>query len=275
MRHDGYFYSYPQIKFHRVFQLSEIDRVSCGIGNKIVVVGVSDHNSPINNGESVDRGKWTDLPNVEYEIELVSKNLDSNRMTILLNNQATEPNVSGISGGDVSTLHFSTHGFYRSHEILSQAALDSSNEDYHIARRFLAGGLTEVSGIVLRQGNISWRTPYILDEYDDLLIAEEIELLKFSKLNLTVLSTCESGLGEIDNDGIWGLQRAFRIAGTKNLICILTKIDDYWTAQFMDAFYEQASCGNNIYDSFQSAQQWLRRELPDNPEIWSSFILIE
>lgn len=267
--------SYKQIKFHRVFHLSEIYRVPCEIGNNVVVVGVSDHNSPINDGDPVDRGNWTDLPNVEYEIELISKNIYRDKLTILLNNQATEQNVSGLSGDEVSTLHFSSHGFYRNYETLSQAALDSSNEDYHVARRFLSGGLTEVGGIVLRQGNISWQSPYILDENDDLLTAEEIELLSFPKLNLTVLSTCESGLGEIDDDGVWGLQRAFRIAGTKNLICTLTKVDDYWAAQFMDVFYEKAAHGNNIYDSFQSAQQWIRRELPDNPEIWSSFILIE
>lgn len=267
--------SYKHIKFHRVFHLSEIDRGTCEIGNNVVVVGISDHNSPINDGDPVDRGNWTDLPNVEYEIELISKNIYRDKLTILLNNQATEQNVSGLSGDEVSTLHFSSHGFYRNYETLSQAALDSSNEDYHVARRFLSGGLTEVCGIVLRQGNISWQSPYILDENDDLLTAEEIELLSFPKLNLTVLSTCESGLGEIDNEGVWGLQRAFRIAGTKNLICTLTKVDDYWAAQFMDAFYEKAAHGNNIYDSFQSAQQWIRRELPDNPEIWSSFILIE
>ena len=107
------------------------------------------------------------------------------------------------------------------------------------------------------------------------MTAEEIELLSFPNLNLTVLSACETGLGEIDSDGVWGLQRAFRIAGAKSLICSLAKVDDYWTAQFMDAFYEQAAQGNSIYDSFQSAQRWLRSELPDNPEIWSSFILIE
>ena len=128
---------------------------------------------------------------------------------------------------------------------------------------------------MLRGGNISWRSPYILEEHDDILTADEIELMQFPELNLTVLSACESGLGQIDSEGVWGLQRAFRIAGTKSLICALSKVDDYWTAQFMDAFYEMAADGNSIYDSFQAAQKWLRRELPDNPEIWSSFILIE
>lgn len=152
---------------------------------------------------------------------------------------------------------------------------DSDNYDYNIARRFLSSGIAPISGLVMRQGNISWQIPEILDESDDLLTAEEIQLMNFPNLRLTVLSACDTGLGNIDEEGVWGLQRAFRIAGTKSLMCSITKVDDYWTAQFMDAFYEQAAQGKTIYDSFHTAQRWLRHELPDNPEIWSSFILIE
>ncbi|MDE5808259.1 MAG: CHAT domain-containing protein, partial [Muribaculaceae bacterium] len=74
---------------------------------------------------------------------------------------------------------------------------------------------------------------------------------------------------------VWGLQRAFRIAGTKNLVCSLSEVNDYWSAQFMDLFYEQLGNGAAIYDAFHHAQKTLREENPDNPEIWASFILIE
>lgn len=144
-----------------------------------------------------------------------------------------------------------------------------------MALRILSSGKEQISGIILRKGNLSWNAEHIADDEDDLLTAEEIELLNFPALKLTVLSACDTGLGEIDGEGIWGLQRAFRIAGSRNIICTLTKVDDYWTAQFMAVFYEQAAQGKTIYDSFHTAQQWLYKELPDNPEIWSSFILIE
>lgn len=263
------------IEVHRVFHLSEIDKNTRGLGKSVVAIGVSDHNSPIDYAESISRGNWTDLPNVEYEMQLINNDLQGCDIRVFLNDEVTEPIISSLSGSQISTLHISTHGFYRSSSDLNEAANDPSSDDYHFARRFLSAGVSEVSGLVLRQGNISWKSPLILEEHDDILTADEIELMSFPNLNLAVLSACESGLGEIDSDGVWGLQRAFRIAGAKSLICSLTKVDDYWTAQFMDAFYEQAAQGNNIYDSFQSAQRWLRRELPDNPEIWSSFILIE
>ncbi|MBD5239346.1 MAG: CHAT domain-containing protein [Bacteroidales bacterium] len=260
---------------HRVFHLAEINKHSFGLGDKIVAIGVSDHNSPPGNASTLTRGNWTDLPNVDYELQLISRSLQPYDFTLMFNDRATEPAVASLSGSPVTTLHLSTHGFYRSNDSLTRATQSPQADDYHIARRFLSAGLAEVSGLVLRGGNISWRSPYILEEHDDILTADEIELMQFPELNLTVLSACESGLGQIDSEGVWGLQRAFRIAGTKSLICALSKVDDYWTAQFMDAFYEMAADGNSIYDSFQAAQKWLCRELPDNPEIWSSFILIE
>lgn len=259
---------------HRVFHLSDI-KPAAHIGDNIVAIGVSDHNSPIGEGETIDRGSWTDLPNVAYEMQLITNRLERLKPNLLFNDEATEQSFKMLSGSGVSTLHISTHGFFRSAQMLNDAIADSENYDYNIARRFLSSGRTPISGLVMRQGNISWQSSEILDECDDLLTAEEIELMSFPNLQLTVLSACDTGLGEIDPDGVWGLQRAFRIAGTKSLICSITKVDDYWTAQFMDAFYEQAAQGKTIYDSFHKAQRWLRHELPDNPEIWSSFILIE
>lgn len=259
---------------HRVFHLSDI-KPATDIGKDIVAIGISDHNSPIGKGETIDRGTWTDLPNVKYEIQLIATTLDRLSPRLLFNDEASEPTIKTLSGSDLSTLHISTHGFFRNFQQLEASAKDSSSYDYNISRRFLASGRTSVSGLVLRQGNLSWQSPEILEEYDDLLVSEEIETMNFPNLRLTVLSACDTGLGDTDSEGVWGLQRAFRIAGTKSLICSLSKVDDYWSAQFMDAFYEQAALGATIYDSFQKAQKWLQRELPDNPEIWSSFILIE
>ena len=94
-------------------------------------------------------------------------------------------------------------------------------------------------------------------------------------MKLTVLSACETGLGNVDSEGVWGLQRAFRIAGTESLICSLCKIDDFWTRVFMENFYTNIKAGQNIYDAFHSAQKVLFDNKLGNPQIWSSLILIE
>ena len=274
MRDENHIPYSERYRLHRVFNLCDI-KPSVGIGDKIGIIGVSDYNSPLGEGESVERGAWTDIPNVKYEVQLIEQALDDYKPEILFNDKATEAAVKELSGKDLTTLHISAHGFYRNAEMLNSAAEDPKSHDYNIARRFLMSGKDQISALVLRRGNLLWNTGQLSDDEDDLLTAEEIELMNFPELKLTVLSACESGLGEIDSEGVWGLQRAFRIAGTRNLICSLTKVDDYWTAQFMAAFYEQVAQGKTIYDSFHTAQKWLSRELPDNPEIWSSFILIE
>ncbi|MDE6669344.1 MAG: CHAT domain-containing protein [Muribaculaceae bacterium] len=261
-------------RLHRVFSLCDI-RPSVGIGDKVGIIGISDYNSPIGEGESLDRGSWTDLPNVKYEIQLIEQALGSHKPKILFNDDGTETAVKEWSDSNLTTLHISAHGFYRDSEMLNTAVQGPTNNDHNMALRILSSGKEQISGIVLRRGNLSWNAEHIADDEDDLLTAEEIELLNFPELRLTVLSACDTGLGEIDGEGVWGLQRAFRIAGSRNIICTLTKVDDYWTAQFMAVFYEQAAQGKTIYDSFHAAQQWLCKELPDNPEIWSSFILIE
>lgn len=212
---------------------------------------------------------------MKYEIDLARKLLKDSKPKVLFNDEATEDNVKAVDGSDVSLLHISTHGFYRTEDSLTEAANNPAHDDHFIAQRMFTVGKNDISGLVLRQGNLSWRAEEILDDEDDLLLAEEIEQLEFPNLRLTVLSACDTGLGETDSDGVWGLQRAFRNAGSKAIICSLSKVDDYWTSQFMQVFYEEATKGRTIYDSFQTARKWLQKEIPDNPEIWSSFILIE
>jgi|GEM_PF-2146951 len=265
---------FDKFRIHRVFNLCDISR-SGTIGDNIAIVGVSDHNSPVGDNGVSCRGDMVNLPNVEYEIDLITKRISPHKPQIFFNDNARESEIKRLSGTDLSLLHISTHGFFRNRDALLTAVDNPEHDDHHIAKRMLAVNKQELSGIVLREGNINWHREDFAGEEDDLLTAEEIELMSFPNLQLTVLSACDTGLGYIDSDGVWGLQRAFRIAGTRSLICSLSKVDDYWTAQFMDAFYEQASQGKTIYDSFHTAQRWLCRELPDNPEIWSSFILIE
>lgn len=263
---------------HRVFHLSDI-RPGKGIGDRVEVIGVADHNSPAAQARGLDdgfRGNWRDLAGVETELYRIAESLggivDCHRV---LNDNATERYVKSLSGQPITTLHISTHGFYRGENELTNAFNDATSFDHNIARRLLAGNRTSVSGLVMRNGNMSWRAETITEDEDNILTAEEVETLDFPSLNLTVLSACETGLGELSADGVWGLQRAFRIAGTGALICSLRQIKDIGAADFMAEFYTQAAKGMDIHDAFYNARKELLLQDPANKEVWSSFILIE
>lgn len=262
-------------RLHRVSHLRNINDDSSLIEGEMAIIGVSDHNSPIGEADQLYRGDWTDLPDVEYEIKLIDTNLNRYPHKLLYNDDAIEENIKAIDGKDISVIHFSTHGVYRSLDSLNFAASDRSHFDHNIALRTLKTDSREISGIILRKGNLTWKMPHLLDDEDDILTAQEIELMNFPNLQLTVLSACDSGLGEINGEGIQGLQRSFRIAGSKNIICSLNKVNDYWSAQFMGELYKNLADGLSIYDSFRNAQLSIKLAAPDNPVAWSSYILIE
>ena len=263
---------------HRVFHLSDI-RPETGIGNRVEAIGVADHNSPSGQALGLNdgyRGNWDDLAGVETELYRIAENLDgTTQYHRAFNDEATEAYVKNLSGQPITTLHVSTHGFYRGEKELTEALSDSSNFDHNMASRLLLGNRSSVSGLVMRNGNLSWKAKYVTEDEDNILTSEEVETLSFPNLNLTVLSACETGLGETSADGVWGLQRAFRIAGSGSMICSLWKVNDSATADFMAEFYHRAAEGSTIHDAFYGARAELLDRDPSKKKEWSSFILIE
>ncbi len=93
---------------------------------------------------------------------------------------------------------------------------------------------------------------------------------------ILVLSACEIGLGDIEgNEGVYGLQRAFRIAGVKYLIMSLWQVPDQETSIFMITFYKNWIVHKmSIPDAFRSTQGEMRERFI-NPYQWAGFVLIE
>ncbi len=109
---------------------------------------------------------------------------------------------------------------------------------------------------------------------DGIFSAYDASNLRLSGTQLVVLSACETALGPVRyGEGIYGLQRAFRMAGAKTLICSLWRVSDAATEQLMVSFYQHWLKSGDIHGAFRQAQQELRRHYPD-PYYWGAFVVI-
>lgn len=106
-------------------------------------------------------------------------------------------------------------------------------------------------------------------------LADESGGLNLEGTELVVLSACETGLGDVKaGEGVYGLQRAFQLAGAKSTIMSLWQVSDEATAKLMSYFYQNLTQGNDVNEAFQKAQTQLKKDYP-NPYFWSAFMLIQ
>ena len=106
-------------------------------------------------------------------------------------------------------------------------------------------------------------------------VAGEPENLVFPNLKLTFLSACQTGKGQTDVEGVWGLQRAFRIAGTSSLICTIRLVNSKYAEEFMTMLYRELANRKTVYAACTTTRQHLYSKYKTNYSKWTSFILIE
>jgi CHAT domain-containing protein len=120
-----------------------------------------------------------------------------------------------------------------------------------------------LSGLVLAGANLPGSGDDVL-AHDDrgVLTAEAIAGLDLAGLNLVVLSACETGLGLVGGgEGVFGLARAFHLAGAHNVVASLWKVDDQATAAFMALFYNKLwRQGRPPLEALREAQLALYRQ---------------
>ncbi len=131
--------------------------------------------------------------------------------------------------------HLATHGFFAPEEVKSAAGHAGPAG---LARQAVTGWHPLLlSGLVLAGANRGGRA----GEEDGILTALEVSEMDLSKLELAVLSACETGLGrEAGGEGLLGLQRAFAVAGARTVVASLWNVDDFATKALMSDFYSIA-----------------------------------
>ncbi len=212
----------------------------------------------------------------KQEIEGISAQLSKQQYQVmtLSQKQGTEASFKSLDGKSPSILHLSTHGF------VNRNAKD----------------VMQQSGLALSFGARAWEGKSIPENTEDgILTAAEIAALDLSSTNIVVLSACNTALGEITSEGVWGLQRAFKQAGVQTIVMSLWQVDDEATSVFMQYLYEallkyrqtmivtapiNKQIAEDVASYFQlsltEAQQRMRQHPKySNPYYWAGFIMLD
>lgn len=215
--------------------------------------------------------EWPSLPNTLIEVEKTAAMLSGNNIAVSLltgktgSEQAVKARCMGNNPPDI--LHIATHGFFfekNTGDVKGGSGLAGSENPMYR------------SGLILSGANPAWKGQKIPDNAEDgILTAEEIALFHLKNTKLVVLSACETGLGDTrDDEGVYGLQRAFRLAGARSIVMTLWRVPDEPTRIFMEYFYRALLETKDTHQAFTKARSEMRKTYP-HPYYWAGFILSE
>lgn len=216
-----------------------------------------------------EKGAIGQLPGTEKEINALIELLDSKGWTTTekLEYEATESAIKSIRSPQI--FHVATHGFFTPAQQIAQNAASGQKEMTAMENPLLRTGI-----LLTGAGDLLNKTEYNYNEEDGILTAYEAMNMNLDQTDLVVLSACETGLGETKiGEGVYGLQRAFMVAGAKTLIMSMFKVDDTATQKLMVNFYKKWLTTGNKRQSFVDAKKELRNEYKE-PIYWGAFIMI-
>jgi CHAT domain-containing protein len=247
------------------------------------------------NSDKTKQEVWRYLPGTKTEIEQ-SKSIalkQKHKVNFYIGEEASEDNLKkNIS--DANILHISTHGFFFPDpaELKSESQKNIEIEKNTVFRgqdglnandgnisnyaqwSFLQNpDALRRSGLVFAFGNDIWQRDAFEQGEDGVLTAYEVVNMNLIKTKLVVLSACETGLGDIKGDeGVFGLQRAFKMAGAEYIMMSLWQVPDKETAEFMQLFYRNLFKEKKIPVAFHKTQLQMQKKY--DPYYWAAFVLI-
>ena len=220
-----------------------------------------------------------DLSNTSYIMPLKGAMKEADSIVAIIHNapqhpfevrsykgpQGTEASFKALQNEHPRLIHVATHGFFM-------------NEDDAKNKKTIAheNPMTR-SGLLLAGAESPWfGRPFPQDVEDGILTAAEIANMNLRGLEMVVLSACETGIGDIWADGVFGLQRGFKMAGTGSILMSLWKVDDDATTVLMTEFYRKWMEGTDKHDALNAARAKVRQNPKwNNPKYWAAFILLD
>lgn len=202
---------------------------------------------------------WQPLPGALREVQQINDLLTSRHIKtfIATHDAATDGALYAIAREHYDIIHISTHGFY--------------------------GNNSQQVGLVMAGANTLRLHPNT--HYGTgILNAEQLAKLSLRNTQLAVLSACQTGIGKVTTEGVFGLQRAFKRAGVHSLLVSLWEVNDAVTATLMTTFYKAILAGYQYNEAYIIAIDSIRKTtfningVPttgDDISLYGAFVLID
>ena len=208
-----------------------------------------------------------DLPGTEteaLEIDVLLRKAGMDN-TLRIGDEGTEAAFKDLSGRRENIIHVATHGFYWN----GREDQDDEDEETSMTR----------SGLLFSGANNTLRGGSRMEGVEDgILTAKEISQMDLRGTDLLALSACQTGLGEVSGEGVFGLQRGFKKAGVNSILMSLWEVDDEATSLLMTSFYKELAMGKTKSEALKAAQKAVRNHKGrdfSSPFYWASFILLD
>ena len=277
-----------RFKFYRLTSTRELIQSKNSINSSSAAlfgnIDYSSNSAHIDSNNSdlfgIKRGTMAKLPGTKREIENIQTTLTKAKYAVSLYaaHTATETAFKNLSQSSPKFIHVATHGFYWSNMdnldnsqrylIYKYSEHSISNEERALCK----------SGLMFAGANkvLSGKEKDISPLDDGILTAKEISNLNLQNVDLIALSACQTGLGEVSDEGVFGLQRGFKIAGVNSILMSLWEVDDDATCLLMSEFYNNLLIGSSKQESLNIAQKKVQEILGfEDPEYWAGWILLD
>lgn len=174
--------------------------------------------------------------------------------------EGTEDAFYAMSGQSPTQLHIATHGFYIHGDKAQQMASNTRSAGFIQigANSEIADNSMSRTGLLLCGAEAGWTGTASTQHNDGVLTAREIMLTDLHTTELTVLSACQTGMGDIEADGVAGLQRGLKKAGVQTMMISLWDVNDEATGMLMTTFYEGLTQGKPKHQALRDAQEKVR-----------------
>jgi CHAT domain-containing protein len=217
------------------------------------------------------------LPGTRAEVERVTTTwgqINVDPVKVYLGAEASEESFKTEAPGN-GVVHLATHGYFLE-GICQPEARRTWRMDSDIG--YVGENPLLLSGLFLAGANLHGEGTDSLAAEDGILTAEEVVSMNFAGTRLVVLSACETALGEVKlGEGVYGLRRAFQMAGARTVISALWPVSDEATAELMGRLYEKGA--EALAETMRRVQLERINEIRaenkiDHPFTWGAFIAL-